>query len=146
MTMEFLIVFWIVVLVATILIEFATFNLVTVWFAVGSIAALILAAFDVDVLIQFFVFLTVSGVLLLLVRPLTKKFMKTEIVRTNLDRVVGMIGTITVAVVPNELGEVRVNGMLWKAYCPQGLTYNEGERVEIKAITGTRLVIAKAND
>lgn len=140
------IIFWIIVLILTIIIEFATLDLVTIWFSVGAIGGLICAAFDLSFLTQFIVFLGISLILLIATRPLTKKFMKSEIVRTNLDRVVGMDAIVTKEIIPNEIGEVKVEGMFWRAYSPIGEEFNIGEKVHINAITGTRLVVSKIEE
>lgn len=140
------IIFWIILLILTIIIEFATFDLVTIWFSVGAIGGLICAAFELTFLTQFTVFLAISLILLIATRPLTKKFMKSEIVRTNLDRIIGMNAVVTREILPGEIGEVKVEGMFWRAYNPVGEQFNIGEKVYINAITGTRLVVSKIDE
>lgn len=140
------VVFWIVLLIILVGIEFATQDLVSIWFIIGSIGAIICAAFTLPFLVQFFVFLGISIILLFATRPLTKKFMKREIVRTNFDRLVGMTAIVTKDIKKDELGEVKVEGLYWRAYSPVGDEFKEGERVYINAINGTKLVVSKIEE
>ena len=81
---------WLGLLVLFLAVEFATAQLTTVWFALGALAALLLAAFGVDNLaIQIIVFTLVSLVSLILTRPLVKKWTRKKVQPTNADMVLG---------------------------------------------------------
>ena len=60
---------WLIVFIVLTAIEMATFQLVTIWFAVGAVAAFITSLFSTSLEIQLIVFLAVSMLLLILVRP-----------------------------------------------------------------------------
>ena len=64
---------WLILLVAFIVAEAATATLVSIWFCAGAAAALLLSAFVPNVLAQTAVFLVVSLVCLVLMRPLVRK-------------------------------------------------------------------------
>ncbi len=138
-----MIILWIVLIAVTIVVELATADLVTIWFTVGAIGALIAAVFQASELAQFIVFIVVSIILLFATRPLTKRMMEKGAVRTNADRVIGMIGIVTKEVTPNEVGEVKVENDLWRAINYQNQSFVVGEKVSIDAISGTKLVISK---
>ena len=55
---------WLIVFIGTILIEFATVDLNAIWFAAGSIIALILSALGLGPIWQFSVFFITSFLLL----------------------------------------------------------------------------------
>ena len=78
---------WVILLIAFILIEIATVNLVTIWFAVGALAALICALCGVELWIQCVVFVAVSALALIVTKPLVRKFAGKKTV-TNFDRIV----------------------------------------------------------
>ena len=63
---------WLVALIIFGVVEAATVGLASIWFAAGALAALILSAFLNSLLVQVVVFLAVSFVTLLLVRPLAQ--------------------------------------------------------------------------
>ena len=141
-----MIVLWIVFIIVTIIIELETNDMVTIWFTVAAIAALIAAAFKAKALLQIGIFIVVSIILLLLTRKLTKNMSQKNIVRTNADRVIGMIGTITKPVDPDIIGEVIVGTVLWRASTLSNHTFEVGEKVLIDAISGTRLIISKIDN
>jgi membrane protein implicated in regulation of membrane protease activity len=71
--------------------------------------------------------------------------MKTGIIRTNTDRFIGEIGIITQKILPNEIGEVKIENQLWRAINHEGLVFEPGEAVIIDAISGIKLVVSKIN-
>src|SRR5690554_2984990 len=130
-TSTIMLILWIVLIVITIIIELETSDLITVWFTLGAIAALISSAFDADPMLQVAIFIGVSLILIVLTRPLTKKMMKTEIVRTNADKVIGMQAVVTKVINPDEIGEVKVDNSLWRAISLDNQAINVGERVTV---------------
>ena len=141
-----MIVLWSLLIIITVIIEFETADLVTVWFTIGAAGALISAAFDASPLMQIGIFVVISIILLLLTKPLTKNLAQKNIVRTNADRVVGMIGTVTKEVVPDTIGEVSVGNVLWRATSQSPHSFKVGEKVSIDAISGTKLIISKIDN
>lgn len=69
---------WLIVFIVLTAIEMATFQLVTIWFAVGAVAAFITSLFSTSLEIQLIVFLAVSMLLLILVRPIAGRFLQTR--------------------------------------------------------------------
>ena len=65
MTFTFATAVWLVLLVGFAVLEGVTVALVSVWFAVGAAAAMVVSAFGVSSLWQIAVFLIVSGVCML---------------------------------------------------------------------------------
>lgn len=69
--------FWLVLLVVFLIAEAACpIHLVSIWFALGALVALLCAALGAPVWLQITLFVVVSGVLLALLWPLAKKFLK----------------------------------------------------------------------
>ena len=67
---------WFGVLVAAILIESATADLVAVWFAPGAFIAMILAFLEVDPIIQIVVAASVTVLCLILTKTVFKKYFR----------------------------------------------------------------------
>ena len=137
---------WAFIIITTIIVELATDNLVTIWFTLGAVVALIVLAFGGSEWVQIITFVGSSAVFLVATRPLTKKMMRRSIIRTNADRAIGSIGVITKAFGEGEIGEVRVDSVLWRATNLDGLSFQEGEKVMVDAITGTKLVVSKLKE
>ena len=137
--------FWIVAMVALVVVEATTVGLVSIWFAVGAAAALITAAFGVAPWIQVVVFLVVSGVILAALRPMARKYLKIRQKPTNADRVIGMICPVTEAI-DNIAGSgaVSVGGKTWTARSLTGSNIAKGELVRTVSIQGVKLIVEEA--
>ena len=132
---------WFIAFVVLLLIELVTVNLVTIWFAIGAVAAIITTIFTDSVLIQSIVFVVVSVIALLITKPLIKKFKKFEVEPTNSDRVIGKVGDVTKKIEKNKYGEVKVYGNTWTASSKEVIEV--GERVKVLSIDGVKLVVEK---
>ena len=133
---------WLILLVAFIVAEAATATLVSIWFCAGAAAALLLSAFVPNVLAQTAVFLVVSLVCLVLMRPLVRKKDAKAAVPTNADRNVGQTAEVIAAVEPARPGRALLSGVDWAARCDVPLA--EGQLAEVVAVEGTTLVLRPA--
>lgn len=140
------IIIWGIAAIVAVIIEISTEGLTSVWFAIAALISLILAAFSIRPLIQLIVFVCVTIALLFITRPLVKKFMSKEIIRTNSDRLIQMIGVVTKTISPGEIGEIRVNSELWRAFSLPNETILEGEKVIVNSISGNKLLVSKLKD
>ena len=132
---------WFIAFVILLIIELVTVNLVTIWFAIGAVAAIITTIFTDSVLIQSIVFVVVSVIALLITKPLIKKFKKFEVEPTNSDRVIGKVGDVTKKIEKNKYGEVKVYGNTWTASSKEVIEV--GERVKVLSIDGVKLIVEK---
>lgn len=140
-------VFWLVLLIVFVITEALTANLTSIWFAAGSLIALILAGFNLPIWIQITAFVVVSLVLLLATRPLVKKFLEPKITKTNFDRILGE--TCLVAEEINNLkdtGAVKIKGIVWTARSTDDKIIPEGSTVEIKRIEGVKVFVSQINN
>ena len=80
---------WLVLLVVFAIAEAATVGLTSVWFALGSLGALICALAGGSIWLQVGIFIVLSLVCLLALRPLAKKYLNSRVEATNADRVIG---------------------------------------------------------
>ena len=134
---------WIALTIVFVIAEAATAQLTTVWFALGSVVALILAACGVQSLaVQIIVFIAVSAITLIATRPLVKKMLNKRVVATNADRNIGETG-ITLSEINNleAKGEVKVKGVVWTARSENGDVIPEGSTVRVKNIEGVKLIV-----
>ena len=133
---------WLLVAVIFGLIEAATVQLMSIWFAVGAVAAMAAALLGVGVWGQVVVFLVVAAVVVVFTRPLVKKVLRVGQVHTNADSLIGRIGAVTVDIAgPGEVGRVLVDGQDWSAISEDGCPVARGEKVLVKAIEGVKLVV-----
>lgn len=136
---------WASVFIATLIIELNTADLTTIWFCVSSLITLVVSVFMVEYYIQIVVFIVSTLVLLIATRPLTKRMMNQEIIHTNADKVVNMIGVVTTLIPVNGIGEILVNNTLWRAVTLDSVDIQEGEQVTVNSISGNKVVVSKVN-
>lgn len=133
---------WLVAIVLAIIIEALTNQLVSIWFAVGGIVALIVSLFDVPLWLQCLLYVLVTAVTLLATRPLSRKLLHFKKENTNADRYIGKTGIILVEVNNSEgKGQVEVMGSVWAAHSETGGKIPVGSSVLVKEITGVKLVV-----
>lgn len=139
---QYMLAFWIVALIAFVIIEALTAQLLTIWFAVGSVAALIAEMLGADVWLQWTVFVAVSAVVLIATRPFVKKLTKQKLQPTNADRCIGEIAVVTEKI-DNIAGKgaVKVNGIEWSARTQSGETVESGNTVRVIKIDGVKLIV-----
>ena len=135
---------WLIAFLGLLLLEFMTVGLVSIWFAIGAVAALITSFFTDSVVVQLIAFVVVSVVALIVTKPLVKKFKLYEIEPTNLDRVVGKVGEVTKEITPSEYGQVKVLGAIWTAVSKENLAV--GTKVVIEKIDGSKLIVKKEGE
>lgn len=135
-------IFWFVLLVVFLLAEAGTVTVVSIWFAAGSLAALILSFFSAPFWLQFLVFLAVSALLLWMLRPVIRKYFKPKLVRTNVDAVIGKVG-VTIVPINNMMaqGKLMLEGMEWSARSTSGEEIPENVQVRIDRVEGVRLYV-----
>lgn len=135
---------WVIAFLGLLLVEFLTVGLVSIWFAVGALAALITSFITESVLIQTIVFVVASIVTLFVTQPLIKKFKVTKFEPTNSDRVIGKTAEVTKEIKPNEYGEVVVFGVEWLAASDK--KHAVGEKVVVERIEGNKLIVRKEGE
>ena len=136
--------FWFVFFLGLLLIEISTVNLVSIWFAIGALISCIVALFVDNLYIQIFAFILISIVMLLITKPFVKKIRKRNIQHTNLDRIVGSVGFVTLDIAPHEKGEIKVDGKRWTAVSDKKLLV--GTKVKVLMIDGVKAVVEECKE
>lgn len=134
---------WLFLMVIFAIVEALTVGLTSIWFAVGALAALLVSLAWGNFWIQCVVFVVVSLVTLLLVRPLTARhFRPKDHTPTNVDSLIGRSGVVTQTI--DNLagtGQVRLGGQVWTARSDSGASIPEGSTVIAVRIEGVRLFV-----
>lgn len=117
-------------------------QLVSVWFAVGALAALIANLGGLNVIGQIVLFLVLSAVCLVATRPLVKKLTAAKIQKTNADRCIGAEAVVTEEI--NNLestGQVKVIGNIWTARSTDDTVIEKGTVVIVERMEGVKLIV-----
>ena len=138
-----MLILWILVLIATIVIEASTMGLTSIWFAGGALIAMILELLHGSVVLQIIVFLIVSLILLYFTRPIAVRYFNKERTKTNLDSLIGKRAVVTSAIHNlKETGQVMVEGKEWSARSndPE-IIFEKDSIVQIVSIKGVKLIV-----
>lgn len=135
-------VLWLIALVLFSVAEAVTVGLTSIWFAAGALAALIVAGLGGLLWLQVAVFLTVSFLALVLIRPLAQKYFTPKRQATNADRVVGARAVVTREIDNLKAqGLVSVSGVVWTARSEDGQVIPEGATVRVLRIEGVKVFV-----
>lgn len=135
---------WIAAIIVFGVAEAATAGLTSIWFVLGSVAALIAAVCGGPLWLQLVLFFAVSVAALAATRPLVTKLLKKDIKPTNADRVLGGVARVTERIdndVPT--GAVYIDGKTWTARSDNGSVIEPGEMVRILRMEGVKLYVEK---
>ncbi len=133
---------WFCAIAVFLLLEAATYQLVSVYLAVGAVGGLITYLLGFNFTVQISVFLILSVILICLLRPISLKMMKNKTTKTNADSVIGKRLVITHEV--NNLagsGEGKIGGTVWTVRSTDGSIIPEGSTAVVEKIEGVKLIV-----
>ena len=134
--------FWFALLVIFVVAEAVTVNMVSAWFAVGSLASLITALLGGKLWLQVVVFVVVSAVALAMLRPIAKKYFTPKLTRTNVDALAGKT-CLCVTAIDNlaGAGQVKIGDVEWTARSTTGEAIPAGTEVKIDRVEGVKVYV-----
>ena len=139
---------WLILLIIFILIEIATVGLLTIWFAGGALAAFFVSLFRLGTAVQVIVFLSVSLVLVLLIRPLAQKKFNSGHIRTNAQTLIGEEAVVLESIDNlQSKGRVMIRGQEWSARSVDDKEkFEKGEVVQVMSISGVKLMVRRPQE
>lgn len=140
--------FWLAAMVIFIILEIVTVGLYTIWFAGGCLIAFFATLLGCGKLAQAGVFVVVSGILILFMRPITRKKLMIGKERTNVESLVGEKARV-IERIDNIAGTGRAvaKGQEWMARSADDeVTYDVDEVVFVKDVTGVKLIVRKEEE
>ena len=134
---------WLIISGICLIVESFTLGFFVFWFSIGAIFALITSLFTTNIIIQSTVFVITSTLLLLLTKPLIKKFVKTpKTTPTNVYSIIGKEGIVLETIDSiNGTGKVKVNGELWSAISDSNI--EKDEKIKVISVNGVKLKVEK---
>ena len=137
---------WLIAFVVFLVVEGVTTSLTSIWFAGGSLAALVVQVCGGGLYPQLAVFVAVSFMLFLMVRPFAYKYLYGKRTKTNVDSLTGRKAVVKDRI-DNEAGTgtAILAGETWLARAAEeGDTFEAGDVVVISAVSGAKLLVAAA--
>lgn len=140
-------VFWTIFLIGFIILEATTTQLICIWFAGGSLAALLSALCGVGKLGQAAVFVVVSALLLIFTRQFVNRLKSKTPVKTNTEALIDREAVVLEDISNVESrGSVKVGGTIWSARSTDGNDIKAGSHIVIKEIEGVKLLVSKLEE
>ena len=134
---------WLVAMIVLLVIEGVVPGLISIWFALGALAALVSALLHAPLWLQIVWLLVVSIAALALTRPLAKKYINAKTQPTNADMLIGKECVVRESI-DNVLGAgaVSVDGKVWTARTENDdIKVPEGSRAVVVRIEGVKLIV-----
>lgn len=127
--------------------EGVTVGLTAIWFAAGSLAALICALLGGPLWLQIVLFIVISALCLLAIRPLAHKYFNSKVEPTNADRIIGTEAMVTEEI--NNLqatGAVRIGGITWSARSESDSPIPAGTLIRVLRIEGVKVYVENVKE
>lgn len=137
---------WLGLMILFLIAEGATVSLVSLWFAAGAVVAMFAALLGAGIWLQTGLFLVVSGALLLMLRPIVRRYLVPKITPTNVDSLVGATGLVTEAIDNvTASGQVKLGAMEWTARSTTGENIPQGALIRVDRIEGVKVYVTPVN-
>lgn len=136
---------WAAVIAIAVVVEILSAQLLSIWFALGGIAALITSCLTDSIAVQVIVFAVVSAIALALIFPLVRKSLKKAHISTNADRYIGKTAIVTEDISNIDAkGQVKVDNQIWSARSDTEEELPAGTKVKVLRIEGVKLIVSAA--
>ena len=136
---------WVILMIVFLVVEGAAPGLVSIWFALGALAALISALLGAQVWLQAVWFVVVSLLALAATRPLAKKYVNAKTQATNADMLIGQECIVKETIDKlRGTGAVSVGGKVWTARAEgEETVIEEGSVAVVERIEGVKLIVRR---
>ena len=134
---------WLCGMIVFMVLEASTVSLVSIWFAVGCLGALIAEILGAPGWVCILIFLVLSSALLACLRPFVKKFIKPKITATNTDAIIGSSGYVTEDIDNlSARGQVKLGAMTWTARSTSGDPICKDTKITVDKIEGVKVFVS----
>ena len=138
---------WLVLMILFLVAEASTVSLVSLWFAFGCLAAMLVSLLHGAVWLQMTVFVLVSALMLLMLRPLCRKYLVPRLSPTNVDSIIGTEGFVTSHIDNiSASGQVKLGAMFWTARSTSGSAIPVDTLVRVDRIEGVKAFVSPVQE
>lgn len=135
---------WLSIVIVLSILELITTQLVSIWFVIAGIVALIVSLFTDSIFVQIAVFVVLTVLLLIVTKPMVKRIMNFKKISTNSDKNIGKRALVITEINnQKETGEVKIDSMIWTARSFDDTIIPENSEVIIESIKGVKLIVKK---
>ena len=145
---QYMWIIWLSLFVLMIIIEASGPALISIWFAFGALISLIVSVIPgAPWWSELIIFIVISISTLLALRPIFKKYLKRNAVRTNIDSFIGKKGYVIEDISFLRPGAIKIGDISWTAIpANEKETIKEDEIVEVVSLNGNKVIVKKVED
>ena len=133
---------WLGIAIVALIIELNTTDLSSIWATVGGAITAIVAIWCHIIWVQIIIFLVISILGILLIRPYVKRYVKRNEIETNVDSLIGKKAICVDDIGPDNVGACKIDGKIWSAIAKdESDIINAGQKVEVLSIDGVKLIV-----
>lgn len=135
---------WLIIAGFCFVIEMITVGFLIFWFGIGAILTMLISfLIPNNILLQFAIFVISSTLLIFLTKPFVEKFTKNDKkAATNAYSIIGKKGIVTQSIDPTQgVGQIKVAGEVWSAKTVDGSTIEKDTQIEIIEIEGVKAIV-----
>ena len=145
---QYMWIIWLSLFVLMIIIEASGPALISIWFAFGALISLIVSVIPgAPWWSELIIFIVISISTLLALRPIFKKYLKRNTVRTNIDSFIGKKGYVIEDISFLHPGAIKIGDISWTAIpVNEKETIKEDEIVEVVSLNGNKVIVKKVED
>ena len=137
---------WLIVFVIFAALELVSLGMTCIWFAIGALAACVTSLFTGNWIIQALIFIVVTAVVLILLRPIAVKHINNKAEKTNVESIEGKVGKVISDIDNiNAKGMVKIDGVDWTARSQKNEVIKEGTLVEAVSVEGVKVIVKEAD-
>ncbi|ADO83478.1 NfeD family protein [Ilyobacter polytropus] len=130
---------WLILTVIFLILEGYTTALISIWFALAAGILTLTSGYIPDIMKQFYFFVALSFVFIIVTRPLSKKLLSKRKEKIE-SRIIGQTVEIKKVISSGEY-ETYLDGKHWKAKCDREL--HIGDKARVLRIQGIKLILEK---
>ena len=132
---------WLALTIIFVVIEVATTDISSIWFAAGALVSTIIAwVAPGSIMLQAGAFAVVTVITMYFTKPILTKYLTKE-TPTNMDMYIGQNALVISDITPDKAGRAKIGGLTWQAKSSDVI--NSGELCTIVKIEGVSLVVSK---
>ena len=145
---DWLVVFWLVIVVVFLAVELSTVTLTSIWFAAGGLIALFVAMAGGGFAFQMIAFIIASFCMFFATKPWADKVINAKKINTNADRAIGEEVRVLERINNlDQTGMVIVHGQEWTARTEDdNIIIEQGELVRILRISGVKVIVERVKE
>ena len=137
---------WLIVFVVFSGLELVSLGMTCIWFAIGAWAACVTSFITDNWIIQAVVFVVVTVVVLVILRPIAVKYINQKAEKTNVESMEDKVGKVLVEINNiNATGKILVDGMEWTSRSSDGQIIKKDALVEVVNIEGVKAIVKERN-